>query len=179
MTERKPSGMSFETWVDQQIAQAQARGAFDNLSAAGRPLPRRVREQSSYEWALEWARRENGGADGMLPPGLALRKERDGLPEVVTPLPSEDAVRAVVDEFNERVAAHWRRPADRADAVPGMADLDALLDHWRANRPPPEPEAPPPPPTAPRRRWWDFLYRKSQDQRTSNSLNAAPPDSSA
>ena len=86
-------------------------------------------------------------------PGLALRKERDGLPEVVERLPSEDAVRGVVDEFNERVAAHWRRPADRADAVPGMADLDALVAHWRAHRPPPEPE-PPAPPAAPRRRWW-------------------------
>ena len=31
MTQRKPSGMSFETWVDQQITQAQARGEFDVL----------------------------------------------------------------------------------------------------------------------------------------------------
>jgi hypothetical protein len=156
MTERKPPGMSFETWVDQQISQAQSRGAFDGLAGAGKPLPRRVREQTTYEWALEWARRENGSADGMLPPGLALRKERDDLPEVIVRLPSEDAVRGVVDEFNERVAAHWRRPADRADAVPGMADLDALLEHWRTTRPPSEP-APAimaPEPRRRRRRWF-------------------------
>jgi Domain of unknown function (DUF1992) len=153
MTERKPPGMSFETWVDQQITQAQARGAFENLSPAGRPLPRRAREQTSYEWALEWARRENGGPDGMLPPGLALRKERDGLPEVVERLPSEAAVRDLVEDFNDRVAAHWRRPADRPDAVPGMADLDALLAHWHATRPPEPPEPAAPVPTA-RRRWW-------------------------
>jgi hypothetical protein len=83
MTERKPAGMSFETWVDQQITQAQARGAFEGLTLAGRPLPRRDREQTSYEWALEWARRENGGADGMLPPGLAMRMLRLGVPVVV------------------------------------------------------------------------------------------------
>jgi hypothetical protein len=153
MTERKPAGMSFETWVDQQIAQAQARGAFEGLAGTGRPLPRRSGEQSSYDWALEWARRENGGPDGMLPPGLALRKERDGLPDVVAHLPSEDAVRAMVEDFNDRVAAQWRRPAERADAVPGMADLDALLEHWHATRPM-EPEEPPPPPPAVRRRWW-------------------------
>ncbi|MGK5171412.1 DnaJ family domain-containing protein [Geodermatophilus sp. CPCC 205761] len=47
MTERKPPGMSFETWVDQQLAQARARGAFDDLDGAGRPLPRREREQGS------------------------------------------------------------------------------------------------------------------------------------
>src|SRR3954462_1274540 len=146
MTERKPPGMSFETWVDQQITQAQARGAFENLSAAGKPLPRRVREQTTYEWALEWARRENGNAHGMLPAGPAPREGGGGPPEGVERLPSEDAVRGVVDEFNERVAAHWRRPADRADAVPGMADLDALLGHWRGTRPPPQPEHPPAPP---------------------------------
>jgi hypothetical protein len=92
----------------------------------------------------------------MLPAGLALRKERDDLPEVIARLPSEDAVRGVVDEFNERVAAHWRRPADRADAVPGMADLDALLEHWRATRPP-EPEVAvetAAPPVRRRRRFW-------------------------
>jgi hypothetical protein len=153
MTERKPAGMSFETWIDHQITQARDRGAFEHLAGAGRPLPRRDREQTSYEWALEWARRENGGADGMLPPGLALRKERDGLPAAVARLASEAAVRAAVEDFNDRVAAHWRRPADRADAVPGMADLDALLEHWRATRPPPEPPAPPSPLVA-RRRWW-------------------------
>src|SRR4051794_12579910 len=154
MTERKPSGMSFETWVDQQIAQAQARGGFENLAGAGRPLPRRSGDQSSYDWALEWARRENGGADGMLPPGLALREERDGLPGGVAHPPSAAAVRALGGGFHAPGAAPWRRPAERAAAVPGMADLDTLLEHWRASR-----RAAPeviPPVAAPvrRRRWW-------------------------
>ena len=150
MTKRKPPGVSFETWVDQQITQAQERGAFDGL--AGRPLPHRDKEQSSYEWALDWARRENGGTEGMLPPGLALRKERDDLPGVVVGLPSEAAVRALVEDFDERVVAHWRRPAERFDAVPGLADLDALLELWHATRPS-EPEVVSQPPPV-RRRWW-------------------------
>ena len=29
MTERKPSGMSFTSWIDQQISEAEERGAFD------------------------------------------------------------------------------------------------------------------------------------------------------
>jgi hypothetical protein len=154
MTERRPPGMSFETWVDHQIRQAQARGAFEDLSGAGRPLPRRDREQTSYDWALEWARRENGGTDGMLPPGLGLRKEREELPAVVARLPSEAAVRALVEDFNARVEQHWRRPQDRPDVIPGQADLDALLAHWHATRPP-EPEiVERPPAPASRRRWW-------------------------
>jgi DnaJ-like protein len=175
MTERKPPGMSFETWVDSQITRAQERGAFSGLSAAGKPLTRRDREQTSYEWALEWARRENGGVvDGMLPPGMALRREREELPGVVQRQPSEAAVRALVEDFDARVAAFWRRPQFTPDVVPGMADLDALLEHWRATRPPqPAPEVAPEPPAPPRRRW----FRRRQ--RTSNSLKVAPPDSRA
>ena len=69
MTERKPEGMSFETWVEQQIRRAHDEGAFEGLSMAGKPLPRRDREKSSYEWALEWARREEADVGAMLPTG--------------------------------------------------------------------------------------------------------------
>src|SRR3954464_4951620 len=110
MTERKPRGMSFETWVDQQIAQARSRGAFEGLAGAGKPLPRRAREQTSYEWALEWARRENGGTEGMLPPGLALRKERDELPGVVAALRSEAAGRGLGAGGGGR-GARWGSPS--------------------------------------------------------------------
>ena len=76
MTPRKPPGMSFETWVDQQITQAQARGEFDGLPGTGRPLPTWSPEDGAYEWVLAKARKENLDVFGMLPPSLALRKER-------------------------------------------------------------------------------------------------------
>jgi hypothetical protein len=41
MTERKPAGMSFTSWIDQQIDEARERGAFGNLPGAGKPLPKR------------------------------------------------------------------------------------------------------------------------------------------
>jgi hypothetical protein len=66
-------------------------------------------------------------------------------------------VRATVAEFNARVEQHWRRPQDGPDAVPGLADEDALVRLWHATRPPsapPEPVAPPTPVAPPRSRWW-------------------------
>jgi Domain of unknown function (DUF1992) len=39
MTERKPAGTSWESWIDSQIRVAQEQGAFDNLPGAGKPLP--------------------------------------------------------------------------------------------------------------------------------------------
>ena len=155
MTERKPEGMSFETWVEQQIRRAADEGAFEGLSLSGKPLPRRDREKTSYEWALEWARREEADVGAMLPTGLALRKEREELPALVARQTSEDAVRALVETHNARVDQYYRRPVEGVWVPVGMADVDAILGEWRRNRPraPAAPPAPPDPPSR-GRGWW-------------------------
>jgi hypothetical protein len=158
VTDRKPAGMSFETWVDSQIRTAQEAGAFENLSGAGRPLPQRHAEQSSYEWALEWARRENVDPLGMLPPGLALRREKQDLPAILARRPSEPAVRAVVDDLNARIEQYWRRPAEGPPVPIGQLDVDEVVAQWRAERPPPSPPAPVAVPV--RRPWWRRLRRR-------------------
>jgi hypothetical protein len=96
----------------------------------------------------------------MLPPGLALRKEREDLPQRIAALPSEAAVRALIEDFNARVQAQWRRPQLRADVVPGMADADELVAGWHRDRPPPPPPVPPAAGPAPRARWWRPRYRR-------------------
>jgi hypothetical protein len=160
MTQRKPPGMSFETWIDSQITRAREDGAFDGLDGAGKPLPRRAREQTSYDWALEWAKRENADVAGMLPTGLALRKEREELPALVARQTSEAAVRALVEAHNARVDQYYRRPVEGVWVTVGMADPDEVVEEWRRTRPPAPPPAPPPePPAAPqqssrRRGWW-------------------------
>jgi hypothetical protein len=159
VTPRKPPGVSFETWVDSQIRRAQEEGAFEDLEGAGRPLPLRRTEQSSYEWALEWARRENVDPIGMLPPGLALRREKQDLPGLLARLPSEPAVRAVVEDLNARIELYWRRPAEGPQVPIGQVDVEEAVARWRAERPPP------PPPAAPvavpaRRPWWRRLLRR-------------------
>jgi hypothetical protein len=155
MTQRKPAGMSFGTWIDNQITRAREDGAFDGLAGAGKPLPQRAREQSSYDWALEWAKRENADVVGMLPTGLALRKEREELPARVDRQTSEDAVRALVEAHNARVDQYYRRPVEGVWVPVGMADPDEVVAEWRRTRPPvpPEPPVAPAPPSR-RRSWW-------------------------
>ena len=153
MTERKPAGMPFSSWVEAQVARAEARGAFTDLPGAGRPLPRRDSAETSYDWVVAWARREEADVTGMLPPALALRRERELLPGRLARMPSEVAVRAVVEDFNDRVRESWRRPADGPAVVVGLVDVDAAVARWRQERPPPEPP-PRPPEDLPRRRWW-------------------------
>ena len=155
MTERKPPGMSFETWVESQIVQSMARGEFDDLPGAGKPLHIRSGDDAMVEWVVAKAKQENIDLFGMLPPGLALRREREDLLRRASDLPSEDAVRALANDYDARVQAFWRRPQEsRWSPVPGLADVEALVAEWRRAHPAPAPvpSAPPPPP---RRRWLD------------------------
>jgi hypothetical protein len=154
MTERKPPGMSFETWVGQQISQAMARGDFEHLPGAGKPLKNLDREETAYDWAVAKARREGVDTAAMLPPGLALRRERDQLPARASLLASEEQVRALAEDYNARVEAFWRRPQEsRWSPVPGMADVEALVAGWLAARPTAPPPAAAPPSAPPRRRF--------------------------
>lgn len=153
MTERKPPGMSIETWVDTQIARGMERGDFAAPEGTGKPLPRRSAADDAYEWVVQKGRREGVDTAAMLPPGLALRRERDELPARVARLASEAEVRALAEDYNARVEAFWRRPQEsRWSPVPGLADVEALITGWLAARP--EPPPPPPPPAPAPLPWW-------------------------
>lgn len=140
MTERKPTGMSFRTWIDQQIDDAAGRGAFDNLPGAGKPLPRRTEDEDGQAWVLDYLRREGVPTDVLLPPPLKLRKEATVLTEAVPALRSADEVRAAVAELNDRIM-QWRRiPVGPPIFVP-LVDEDAMVAAWRAAQPEPAPPA--------------------------------------
>ena len=129
MTERKPRGMSFTSWIDQQISEATERGAFDDLPGAGKPLP----SQDDFDgqaWLRDYVQREGGSVEDCLPTPLKLRKETERLAETVSDLPTEQHVRGVVAELNERIM-RWRRlPVGPPVFVP-LADADALVTIWR------------------------------------------------
>jgi hypothetical protein len=138
MTERKPSGMSFTSWIDQQISDAAERGAFDNLPGAGKPLPRHGDDEQA--WLREYLRREGVSAEVLLPAPLRLRKEAARLAEAVAALPSEQEVREAVAELNHRIK-EWRRiPVGPPIFVP-LVDEDLMLGRWREAQPAKVPDA--------------------------------------
>ena len=74
MTERKPPGIGFETWVERQIREATERGEFSNLPGAGKPIPDLDKPHDELWWIRRKLRREDLS---YLPPTIALRKEAE------------------------------------------------------------------------------------------------------
>jgi hypothetical protein len=157
MTERKPSGMSFTSWIDQQIQEAEDRGAFENLPGAGQPLPNRGEADDGLAWVRDKLKKEGVSADELLPTPLKLRKQRQRLAEGVPELRSEQDVRDAVAELNHRIM-EWRRiPLGPPIFVP-LVNEEEMLERWRDAHPAPASPADPSlqreTAKQPRPRWW-------------------------
>ena len=127
--------MEYETALDRAIREAAERGAFDDLPGAGKPLPMRNTGDPDW-WLKDLMVREGITGSELLPPAVALRREADGFPESLRDLPDESAVRRVLEDFNARVEADWRRPGvgKGTPVVARRVDVDALVADWAAHR---------------------------------------------
>lgn len=174
MTERKPPGMSFETWIDRQIRTAQERGDFDDLPGAGKPLPRTDDPNDELWWVKNYVRREGLSTEALLPTPLRLRKEIDRVPDTVRGLSSEQLVRDVVEELNLRIVDWLRTPSGpRVPIAP--VNADKVVEQWRADRAAAARESTQEPVDLPRNRtarqtqspwplWWQRLSRRRKSR---------------
>jgi DnaJ-like protein len=154
MTERKPAGTSFETWLDKQIREGEQRGEFDDLPGRGKPLPDRGELRDPDWWARSYLAREGGPTDALLPESLQLRKEVERLSATVRDLPAERLVRDHVAELNKRIAAWLRSPTGPHVRVRPV-NADEVVAQWRAARP--NPVSPPAAPEPVKKKWWQRL----------------------
>ncbi|MEU1075519.1 MULTISPECIES: DUF1992 domain-containing protein [unclassified Streptomyces] len=132
MTERKPAGMSVESWVDRQIREAQERGEFTGLPGFGKPLPDASQPYDEMWWIRQKMARE--GVTAMLPPALALRKEIEDVLAAVAKAPSERAVRALLEPVNDKITAMLRQPPPGPPLGRKPIDVDEAVREWRAAR---------------------------------------------
>jgi Domain of unknown function (DUF1992) len=160
--------MSFTSWIDQQIAEATERGAFDNLPGAGQPIPNRGDADDGMAWLRDYVRREGVSAEELLPAPLRLRKEAQRLAESVQDLGSEQEVASVVADLNRRIM-EWRRiPLGPPVFVP-LVDEELMVSRWRDGRPVTPSAASAPAGASPAeathlsgRRWWHRLGHRGR-----------------
>ncbi|MFC6237396.1 DnaJ family domain-containing protein [Longivirga aurantiaca] len=122
--------MDAESLAEKAIREAIERGEFDNLPGAGKPL--KLSNSGDPEWWLKNLVEREG--DVPLGGAVSLRREADSFPESLADMPHEQAVRAVLEDFNARVTDDWRRP-QVGKGIPVVArkvDVDAMVERWKA-----------------------------------------------
>ena len=131
VTERKPFGVSWETWIDRQIREGMERGEFDGLPGHGKPIQDVDRPHDELWWVRDKLRREGVS---YLPPTLALRKDVEDARAAIDEATTEAEVRQIVDEINERIRSVNRLATAGPPSNLMPLDVDRTLDDWRAAR---------------------------------------------
>lgn len=120
-------------WVDQQIRAAIARGEFDDLPYAGKPLPSHLTDQTDRDWWLK-SLIEREKITGVLPEALQLRKDDRELEARLDRIARPDDVREAVTEFNRRVVEARRQLAGGPPVITPLRDVEDEVTAWFERR---------------------------------------------
>jgi Domain of unknown function (DUF1992) len=131
MTERKPPGTSWETWIDAQIRVAREQGAFDNLPGAGKPLPNLGQEHDPLWWVKQLIRREQ---ISVLPPSLELLRKVEKELAAIERLHDEATVRHRVAALNVEIAKVNATVMEGPPTRLSTLDVDKVVARWRRTR---------------------------------------------
>ncbi|MGD9701752.1 MAG: DUF1992 domain-containing protein [Acidimicrobiia bacterium] len=128
MTERKPPGASWESWIEQKIRDGMQSGAFDDLPGKGKPIPGLGEPHDDDWWVKEKLRREEVS---FLPPTLAVRKELDDARSRIAAATAEDDVRRIVAEINERITRVNKLASSGPPSTVVPLDVERVVADWR------------------------------------------------
>lgn len=118
-----------QTWVDQQIRQAVARGDFDDLPGAGKPLELKHQGDPDW-WVKQLVERERLA---ILPPSVQLRKDDAELDDLLDRQPTEQDVRRLLADFNARVMSARLTPVG-PPLITQPRDIEREVAAWRRRR---------------------------------------------
>ena len=131
MTERKPPGTSWETWIDVQVRVAREQGAFDNLPGAGKPSRNLDQEYDPLWWVKQLIQREQVS---ILPPSLELLRKVEKELAAIEKLDDEATVRRRVAALNVEIAKVNATVLEGPPTRLGTLDVDRVVARWRRTR---------------------------------------------
>lgn len=142
MSERKPPGASWDSFVEQQIQEGRRAGLFDGLDGEGRPLDG-LDEPHDPDWWLKRKLRDEEIVD--LPPTLAIRGERRAAVAAALEAPDDAEARRILDAVNERIRHVNSHAVTGPPSTTWVVDVESILEQRRAARsqPPVTDEEPP------------------------------------
>ena len=129
--QRKPAGVSWESFVERRIREAQEAGMFDRLPGAGKPIPG-IDEPLDENWWIKQKLRDEGV--NLLPPLLEARLDIERTLEQIALLKSEVDVRRRLEDLNRRVREAQSSPASGPALTVEPVDVERTIGEWRASR---------------------------------------------
>ena len=128
MTERKPPGISWESWIDKQIREAEERGEFENLPGAGKPIPDLDKPFDELWWVRSKLKHEGLS---YMPPSIALRKEAHDALQAARRARSEAEIRTLIADINQKIR-EANRNGIRGPSLKLMPfDVESVVREWR------------------------------------------------
>ena len=127
MTRKKPAGLSFQSWIDQQINACRTAGGFDNLPGEGKPIEG-LNQSYDPDWWVKSKLKEEG-LDAT-PAILKVRAKVEHWQKELTSIYSESMVRKQAQALNQEI-----RDANGGDLGPLQPmkplDVERLAGKWR------------------------------------------------
>ena len=130
-TDKKPRNMSWESFAEQKIREAQQAGDFDRISGMGQPIPG-IDEPLDENWWIRKKLRSEGVS--VTTPLLEARQSKDKILGQLDTIADEDRARAMLEELNEEIrqAIYAATPGPSICLLP--VDVDAEINAWRKRR---------------------------------------------
>jgi hypothetical protein len=132
VTERKPTGVSWESWVEKQIDEGRRAGLFDGLEGQGEPIDGLDGVHDEEWWIKAKLRREQ---IDYLPPTIAIRGERDAAVAAALDARDEAEVRQLIEQVNDRIRYVNSHTVSGPPSTVCVVDVDHILERWRAAHP--------------------------------------------
>jgi hypothetical protein len=129
---QKRAGVDDAAKAEYLIRDAMARGKFDNLKYAGKPIPGLGEAYDPDWWVKGLLQREN--ITGLGPKAILLRTEDAGLDARLDAQFAEKQVREILEDFNRRVIDARRQLQGGPPVITKTRDVDAELVRWRERR---------------------------------------------
>ncbi|MDQ4490601.1 DUF1992 domain-containing protein [Sinomonas sp. ASV486] len=118
--------------ADYLIRDAMARGEFDHLEYAGKPIPNLDNANDPDWWIKGLIQREQ--LTGLGPEALVLRVEDERLEATLDALHTEGQVRESLEAFNRRVIEARRQLLGGPPVITKTRDIEAEVRAWHERR---------------------------------------------
>jgi Domain of unknown function (DUF1992) len=131
VSKRKPADVSWESWVERQIREAQERGEFDALAGAGKPIADLDRPYDEMWWIRKKFKEDKLS---VLPPALQVRRDLERAREQIARAGSEHQVRQIIAGINARIRRTNRTTMHGPPTTVMPLDEERTVREWRERR---------------------------------------------